>query len=209
MHNDHSNTATLPDPGRRSFLKTGLGGALFLGGVSVTAGLSGCATTPAGLQTAAADGTSNYDFRFLSADDIVMFEALLPAILGPALTEAPEQRRHDIRATIENIDAGIFQFGPPNQKELRKLFDLLNFGLTRATLAGVWSSWKNASTADASTFLERWKNSSIGLFNQGYMALTKISNVSYYGQPEQWARSGYPGPPEWATSALPQFQTQS
>ncbi|SDW02185.1 hypothetical protein [Marinobacter mobilis] len=209
MHNDLSTPETVPDPGRRSFLKTGLGGALFLGSVSLTAGISGCATTPAGLQAAAPDGSGDYTFRFLSTDDIVMFEALLPAILGPTLTEAPEQRRHDIRATIETIDAGIFQFGAPNQKELRKLFDLLNFGLTRATLAGVWSSWKNVSTADATAFLDRWKNSSIGLFNQGYIALTKISNVSYYGQPEQWARSGYPGPPEWAASALPQFQTPS
>lgn len=203
-------TDKAPDYGRRSFLKTGLGGALFLGGVSMTAGLSGCASAPAGLQPEGpASPTSGYEFRFLSADDIVLFEALIPAILGAALTEQPDLRRRQVRTTIETIDAGIVQFGNANQQELRKLFDLLNFGLTRATLAGVWSSWENASTDDARSFLERWETSSIGLFNNGYIALTKITNASYYGQPEHWSQTGYPGPPEWAVSALPQFQTHS
>lgn len=200
---------TVPDPGRRSFLRASLGGTLLLGGVSLTAGLGGCATTPAGLQPGLEPDSDGYRFRFLSADDIVLFEALLPAIIGPALPEQPEQRRGQIRGTIERIDAGITQFGPPNQAELRKLFDLLNFGLSRATLAGVWSGWSNASTADAEAFLERWRTSSIGLFNNGYIALTKISNVAFYGHPDHWQVSGYPGPPAWAMQALPQFQSNS
>ncbi|MDI9244111.1 hypothetical protein [Marinobacter sp. CHS3-4] len=196
---------------RRSFLRTGMGGALFLGTVSVTAGLSGCATSPAGDgYTALSDArASNYQFRFLTKDDIVLFEALLPAIVGPSLTEDPERRRIKIRETIERVDAGIHQFGPANQKELRGLFDLLNFGLTRVTVARVWSSWENASTADADAFLKRWQTSSIGLFNNGYIALTKVSNVAFYGHEDHWAASGYPGPPQWAVDALPQFKASA
>ena len=196
---------------RRSFLRTGMGGALFLGTVSVTAGLSGCATAPAGRGYTSAGVTddSAYQYRFLTRDDIVLFEALLPAMVGPALTEDPEQRRRMIQETIERIDAGIHQFGPANQKELRSLFDLLNFGLTRVTVARVWPSWKNASTADADAFLKRWQTSSIGLFNNGYIALTKVANVAFYGHEDHWAVSGYPGPPQWAVDALPQFQTNA
>lgn len=189
---------------RRSFLKSGLGGTLLLATVSTTAGLSGCATAPAG-RLGAVD--ARYPFRFLTRDDIQLFKALLPAMLGPALPEQPQARRLAIAGTIERIDAGIYNFGPANQQELRRLFDLLTFGFTRVTIARVWSRWPNVSTADANAFLERWRTSGIGLFNNGYIALTKISNVAFYGGRDQWHLSGYPGPPQWAVSALPQFKT--
>lgn len=192
---------------RRSFLKTGLGGAIFLGTVSATAGLSGCSSTPAGRVSAV--GTrmdASYEFRFLTSDDIQLFEALLPAIIGPGLPEQPQARRMAIAGTIERIDAGIHNFGPANQKELRRLFDLLNFGLTRVTIARVWSSWPKVTAEEADAFLERWRTSGIGLFNNGYIALTKISNVALYGYEDFWHLSGYPGPPKWAVDALPQFQ---
>lgn len=192
---------------RRSFLKTGLGGAIFLGTVSATAGLSGCSSTPAGRVSAV--GTrmdASYEFRFLTSDDIQLFEALLPAIIGPGLPEQPQARRMAIAGTIERIDAGIHNFGPANQKELRRLFDLLNFGLTRVTIARVWSSWPKVTAEEADAFLERWRTSGIGLFNNGYIALTKISNVAFYGYEDFWHLSGYPGPPKWAVDALPQFQ---
>lgn len=194
-------------PDRRSFLKAGMGGALLLGGVSVTAGLAGCTTAPAGRISAI--GTrmnASYQFRFLTRDDIQIFEALLPAIVGPGLPESPPARRQAIAATIERIDAGIYKFGPANQKELRQLFDLLNFGLTRVTIARVWSSWPRVTTDEANAFLERWRTSSIGLFNNGYIALTKITNVAFYGYKANWHLSGYPGPPQHAVDALPQFK---
>ncbi|MGM0768654.1 MAG: hypothetical protein ACQEV6_11555 [Pseudomonadota bacterium] len=200
-----SHDATSMD--RRSFLRTGLGGTLFLGTVSLGAGLSGCATAPAGRLSAV--GTrmdASYRFQFLTRDDIALFEALLPAIIGPGLTEEPVQRNQAIASTIERIDQGIVQFGPANQQELRRLFDLLNFGLTRVTVARVWSSWPNVTTAEADAFLQRWRTSGIGLFNNGYIALTKISNVAFYGHPRHWHLSGYPGPPAWAVDALPQFK---
>lgn len=192
---------------RRNFLRTGLGGALFLGTVSVTAGLSGCATVPAGrLGAVETRMDARYQFRFLTTEDIELFEALLPAILGSALPEQPNARRIAIAGTVERIDMGIHKFGPANQKELRQLFDLLNLGLTRVSIARVWPAWRNATTEQANGFLERWRSSGIGLFNNGYMALTKISNVAFYGYQENWHLSGYPGPPEWAVEALPQFR---
>lgn len=210
---EHTSPSSTMD--RRSFLRTGMGGALFLGTVSVTAGLSGCATAPAGRDynwghTSLDDiNPSSYQFRFLTRDDIVLFEALLPALVGPALTEEPLVRRAKIRDTIERIDAGIHQFGPSNRKELRGLFDLLNFSITRITVARVWSSWANASTADADAFLNRWRSSSIGLLNNGYIALTKVSNVAFYGHEDHWHVSGYPGPPQSAIDALPQFNANA
>ena len=202
----HSVEST-PQLSRRSFLKTGVGGALFLGTVSMTAGLSGCATDPAG-RISAVDSRmdAGYHFSFLSKDDIALFEALLPAIFAGALPEEPGERKFEIAATIERIDQGIIQFGAPNQKELRKLFDLLNFAPTRIMLARVWSDWPSVTTKEADAFLSRWRDSGIGLLNNGYIALTKISNVAFYGHENQWHLTGYPGPPAWMVDALPQFK---
>lgn len=198
--------ASPSDISRRSFLKTGLGGAMFLSTVSMTAGLTGCATAPAG-RVSAVDSRmdASYQFEFLSRDDIALFEALLPAMFAGALPEEPNQRQHAIAGTIERIDQGIVMFGPANQKELRKLFDLLNFAPTRITLARVWSDWPSVTTESAEAFLNRWRDSRIGLLNNGYIALTKISNVAFYGHDAHWHLSGYPGPPTWAVDALPQF----
>ncbi|QSP95263.1 hypothetical protein LPB19_02235 [Marinobacter salinisoli] len=191
---------------RRSFLKTGIGGTLFLSTVSTSMALSGCASSPSERLTAV--GTrmdARYRFQFLTDTDIEIFEALLPAMLAPVLPEQPQARRQVVASTIERIDSGISHFGPPNQSELRRLLDLLGFGFTRVTIARVWSSWPNVSTAEADAFLRRWQSSRIGLFNNGYMALVKITNVAFYGHQDQWPLSGYPGPPRWAMEALPQF----
>ena len=122
-----------------------------------------------------------------------------------ALPEEPNQRRFAIAGTIERIDQGIVKFGPANQQELRKLFDLLNFAPTRIALGRVWSDWPSVSTADADAVLRRWRDSRIGLLNNGYIALTKIGNVAFYGHEDHWHLSGYPGPPAWMVDALPQF----
>ncbi|MFE8070557.1 hypothetical protein QQM79_05815 [Marinobacteraceae bacterium S3BR75-40.1] len=191
------------DPGRRGFLKAGLGTTALLATVSLGAGLSGCATQPMG---AKAGETPEQRYYFLSSDDRVLLQALLPAILASSLPEDPQARREAIDATIARMDEGIYRFGPRNQAEFRRLFDLLNFAPTRVLAAGVWSSWDSVDTETANDFLMGWRDSSIGLFNNGYIALVKMTNVSYFGARENWALSGYPGPPDRAVQSLPQFQ---
>jgi len=107
------------------------------------------------------------------------------------------------------MDEAIYRFGPANQAQMRKLFDMLNFSLTRITLAGVWSGWANATPGTVDGFLNRWRNSSIGLFNKAYAGLVRLTNSSFYGYRDNWHLSGYPGPPAYLTNSLPQFQTPS
>ncbi|MBC7191274.1 hypothetical protein [Marinobacter sp.] len=193
---------------RRSFLKAGLGGTLLLGTVSLGAGLSGCDAQPAGERPdlASSDG-AGYRFGFLTDADIVMFQALVPAVIAPALTQ--KERLPAVTAqTIRDIDAGILRFSTATRKEIRQLFDLLTFGPSRLAMTRIWS-WENASQADTAAFLERWRTSRFGLFNKGYIAITKLTNVAFYGNAANFALSGYPGPPPWATAALPQFQTET
>ena len=62
------------------------------------------------------------------------------------------------------------------------------------------------TTGEADAFLNRWRNSRIGLLNNGYIALSKIANVAFYGHQNQWHLTGYPGPQEWIVNVLPQFK---
>lgn len=185
---------------RRSILKTGFWGSLLLASASLGAGLTGCATTPAGGDQKPTSG-DKYHYRFLSQDDLILLSAITPVITAQqsADTSVATQK------LLTDIDAAIYHFSPANQQEVRKLFDLLNFALTRALLGGVWSSWENASTEDIDAFLNDWKYSSLPLLNKAYSALVKIVSVSWFIQPENWQASGYAGPPKEAINALPQF----
>lgn len=189
---------------RRGFLRVGLLGTAALSTISLGAGLSGCATAPAGPVTTA-NGTTHY--HFLTADDLVLLRALVPVIVEPALPKDPQARHAAVESTIARMDEGIYYFGPANQRQLRQLFDLLNLGITRVTLARVWSSWDNASPETVNAFLNRWRDSSMGLFNKAYIGLTKLTNVAFYGYRDNWHLSGYPGPPQAMLESLPQFQS--
>jgi hypothetical protein len=200
--NQHQ-TATAIVFSRRGFLRTSLMGAAFLGTASLGATLSGCATEP--MASREVDG-KRVSYLFLSKDDRTLLNALVPAILAGALPEDPQRRAENMAATVVAIDEAIYRFGPANQAELRKLFDLLNFGPTRVLTTGIWRSWDSVNPAQAEAFLQRWHSSDIGLFNNAYNGLVKVTNVAYYGRPANWERSNYPGPPAYALAALPQFQ---
>jgi hypothetical protein len=186
---------------RRSLLKTGFWGGIFLATVSAGATLTGCATTPAGQSTAMPLTPDRHSYRFLSTDDLVLLTAIAPAIITgnqPSPVAAPEK-------LLADIDTAIYFFSEANRQEVRKLFDLLNFAPARALLGGVWSSWGNASRKDIEAFLADWKHSSLPLLNKAYGALVKIVSTSWYIQPENWQASGYVGPPAQIMNALPQF----
>lgn len=167
---------------RRSFLKLSTGSALLLSGGALTATLAGCAgsTPPAA------------GYRFLREADVLLFRALSPTVLDTLLPVTDRPKHLDtLTHLIDDTGAHLLA---PTQKALRQLFDLLNTGLTRRLAAGVGTPWDQASPDDITAFLVRWQNSSIGLFNAGYRALTKFIIGAWAGTPEGLKALGYPGP---------------
>jgi hypothetical protein len=169
---------------RRDVLKFGAAGSAALATAGLAATLSGCARTPAAAQ----------GFLFLSDADVELFRALIPAVIAGALPAEAAARDLTIAETLRRIDGGCFLAGSPARGQLRQLFDLLNFRPTRALAAGVHAPWPEVDVEQASAFLARWRDSSIGLFNGGYRVLVKLVASSFYGQPVNWHLSGYPGP---------------
>lgn len=176
---------------RRGFLGLGIATSLILAAAGLSASLSGCSGK---LQTA-------QGLRFLREADVSLLRALLPALLAGLLPADAAARKLQLDATLQRFDSMCARLGIPNQKALRDLFDLLNGALTRRLAAGVAKSWAEVSPAEAEAFLERWRSSSVSLFNAGYRGLNKLASVSYLGLPQTWPLSGYAGPLDYVFRA--------
>lgn len=181
---DHLGTA------RRGFLKTSFLGGLTLSAAGTTAGLTGCG----GKAVPAAEG-----YRYLRTDDVLLFNALIPVVLAPVSTQKDFAKTID--RVLQRIDEFGFNLDAPAAAEIHKLFDLLNMRVTRWLTTGVGSAWQDAQAEEIQQFLNKWRDSSISLFNGGYRALSKFVSVAYFSLPDSRAASGYPGPQSWALKA--------
>jgi hypothetical protein len=165
---------------RRSFLKLSFAGSAVLATAGLGAMLAGCSRR----EQAAARG-----FVLLRDADLELLRALLPALLeGAPLDEARTEE------TLRRIDGLCARFQGRSADKLRQLFDLLNLSITRRLTTGVSTPWASTPPAQVATFLDRWRASSVGLFNLGHSALAQLAAAGYFGQPGAWSFSGYPGP---------------
>lgn len=141
-------------------------------------------------------------FRFLREADVALLRALMPVVLDGALSAEAHTRARVMDATLRTLDGMLYRVGPSAQRELVELFDLLQFGPARWLATGMRPDWPQASAADIERLLQRWHDSSISLFTAGYRALTRLISSAYFMQPESFAASGYPGPPQPAFTVL-------
>lgn len=131
----------------------------------------------------------------LSADARAVLAALIPVILADALPDGPE-RPAAISATVDRVGAGIRGLGWSSQKEVAELFALLAFAPARYLVAGVRHPWPDASPAELSAFLDRWRFSRFALLQSAYAALHDLIYGAWYASPGSWPAIDYPGPPE-------------
>ena len=167
-------------PGRRTFLKVGVaaGAALLL--VRCLRAPAPSPATPAAFA--------------LPAATRAIFAAIVPVMLDGALPEGAEAASAR-RDALQSIEATIGGLPPAARDELADLFSLLDFAPTRCLVAGVWSSWTEASTEAIAAFLDRWRTSRLALLRSGYAALHQIVLGAWYAQPRAWPAIGYAGPP--------------
>ncbi len=169
---------------RRRFLKLGAASSAALTAVSLTATLSGCSETlPQG-----------GSWKVLRESDRIFLVSITPVMLKGSLPEDKKAQASIINEMLINIDTAIFNLGPFNAKQMSELFDLLNFGLSRGLTTGVWSKWENASSEEIEHFLNKWRESSLGLFNLAYNGLNKLICATWFGHSASWQQAGYPGP---------------
>lgn len=174
---------------RRRFLQLSVTGAASLAVLGGTAQLAGCA----GKADVPAEGHA-----FLTAADVALFAALLPVVNGSALPTDAAVRAEALR----RIDLSCAALDAPARAEARKLLDLLHWSPFRRLACGLSSDWPQATAEELSRFLQRWRDSRVGLLNAGHRALTKLAAIGWWSQPASWPAAGYPGPQAWAVAAL-------
>ncbi|MCW9027383.1 MAG: hypothetical protein OQJ80_00490 [Kangiella sp.] len=136
----------------------------------------------------------DHPYRFLTLDERMLLWALIPAYLYPAVQQGDDKLKLVI---LQNIDGAISGLPQSTQDELRQLFSLLSFQLSKALVAGIWTRWNKASIDSLQFFLASWQESYLALLRTGYLGLHQIIMGSYYGEPMSWQLIGYPGPPQF------------
>lgn len=160
---------------RRHFIRTGIGGSLLLA-------LSGW------LNAAGA--------RPLSGAEREMLFAVSAAFLDGSLPTEGEARRKALHRTVEGIAKAVSGLSAATQKEVGELFGLLTLLPGRLLIAGLGSTWAQASVGEVAGFLQSWRASRLDLLQSGYAALHDLTFGAWYARPENWEAIGYPGPPE-------------
>jgi hypothetical protein len=162
---------------RRTFIFVGAAGAAAL----VVARLLPRSSPPVG----ALDGDAN-----------VILVALAPIMLAGALPSAPAERDDALRETLSGVNVAVAGLSPRQQRELDDLFALLTLAPSRWSLARMTTSWQDASRDDVERFLDRLRESRIGVLRAAYDALHQLVMAAWYGNTRAWPAIGYPGPPE-------------
>ena len=164
---------------RRQFLKVGIASGIVLAG----AGWLALRREPAG------------GYQWLDKRSATIVAALVPAVLEGALPVEGRAREDAVRETTASFDRAVSGLSPAVQEEIAQLFALLGIAAGRFIVAGVRSSWAEATGEEVSAFLARWRTSRFALLRAGCQALTQLILAAWYGNPASWPGIAYPGPP--------------
>lgn len=164
---------------RRSFLKTGVLGALVL---AAGGGLYRAIHAPA-------------RHRFvLDGEARAALGAIVPAMLAGALPGNPGEREHALAGAVEGVHAAVASLPLAAQKEVQDLFGLLALAPARRLLTGIPGGWAQATEAEVTAFLQDWRLHRLAVLRTAYGALHDLSLGAWYAQPASWMAIGYPGP---------------
>ncbi len=166
-----------------------LGGGIAAAAVLAAAGLA-YEFSPDTLRT-----DPQYRFTMLDEEDRVIVAALAPVMLSGALPGDAAARKDAIAQTVRGVDVAIAGLPLAVRAQIRQLFGILRFPITRMFVAGIWHPWHAANDAEIAHFLEAWRYSRITRLRSAYDALHQLLMAAWYGNAKAWNAIGYTGPP--------------
>src|ERR1700687_808286 len=158
----------LPHKTRRTLLKAGIAGGVVL----VLARWMVTSYSPR--ESPEGSGSA------LDSSSRAIIAAIVPALLEGALPD-PDTSVEVRAEVVAGVDRAVAGLPPGSRKELDQLFALLSFAPTRCLVAGVWSSWPQASRESVAAFLASWRDSRFALLCSGYGALPQLIQYAWYG----------------------------
>ena len=175
----------LPPPWqtRRSLLKRGLlGGALLaLGG----GGFLLCR------RTKPIAGPLKKPLKVLDEVELAVLSAIAARVI-PARTGMPSTE--DLGLALR-ADLVLSQVDPSAAKEVKQLLKLFENALTGFLFGARVRPFTQLPEAEQDQVLQEWQTSRLMLRRTGFQALRTLITAAYYGSPETWSATGYPGPP--------------
>lgn len=130
-----------------------------------------------------------YRYTMLDDEDRAIVAAIAPVMLG---------LQHTVPQVVRGMDTAIAGLPLEVRAQIRQLFTLLRFPLSRMFVAGIWHPWHAASEAEIRHFLESWRYSPVVQLRSAYDALHQLILASWYGNSDAWPSIGYAGPPRIA-----------
>jgi hypothetical protein len=130
----------------------------------------------------------------LTASGFEVFRAVARAVLDGSLPVGAAEKKAALEAHLQRVDAAIAAFPAATHKELSQLLALLASAPGRIGLAGLHSTWPQASVAELQQALQGLRTSPLALRQQVYAALRDLTNGAFYADPTAWDLLGYPGP---------------
>lgn len=169
---------------RRQFIKAGVAG---------TAALVVARTLYGPFESAPQwHANASYQFGVLSDASRGLIAALAAVMLKGALPAASHGKA--IEEVVIGVDKAIAALQPAVQEELKQLFALLNFAVSRRFLAGVSQPWLSAPETEIEAFLNNWRDSRFTLLRSGFHGLHQLILASWYGGESAWSAIGYAQP---------------
>ena len=120
--------------------------------------------------------------------------AIVPAMLGSALTRDSTARAVALDGAIAGVDTAICGLPLAAQQEVQDLFGLLALAPARRFVAGVHGGWLDADPAQVAAFLQAWRTHRLATLQTAYLALHDLILGAWYADAAHWAAIGYPGP---------------
>lgn len=168
---------------RRHLIQRGLAGGLLLaaGGVGLTLQRS-VLRQPSGPLLA----LTELEFSVLSfaADRITPGTDTVPSASGLGVPEL--------------IDTLLARMHPVELADFKKVLNTLENAAIGLLLDARPVPFTSAAPETQSRALASWRDSSLTLRRTGYRALHKVCTSAYWGMPETFPLSGYPGPPNFS-----------
>ena len=182
--------------GRRSLFKKTLGGAALL----VVAG-----AVPLSLRkTKLREVPAGKPLKFFTPAEYAIWAALADRILAvapnDALAETPRQLQGAPTPAQVDVagkaDAFLSPLPPADAKELKQLIGLFDNALVGLLFGGAPTPFTQQTPAQQHATLEAWATSRLAIRRTGFQAIKRLCCAIYFGSPETYPTTSYPGPPD-------------
>ncbi len=178
---------------RRTVLKYGVGGAVFLaaGGIGVSLQSTRMRPIPNGLKVLSAR-----EFSILSA----VADRVCPSHQG-----SPSASDVGVPQAVDGLVAGLH---PADIAEFKQALAIVENALVNAVFMGQPRPFTQLSADDQDQVLTDWKTSRLAVRRKAYKSLNGLCSGAYFGTTAGETLSGYPGPPQYLVDIVASAQRE-